>query len=161
MTRMKLLMSMIFLFFWHVMLKSVSVLPFSSILSSTTASTESRSSSSSLTHIQLDVIGVGNLPSLALTGWYLSSLHRHKTRVPTSRGSTDDLRRFDVLDRSAASAPSKDWYLPLPDGIWIEAMGWEWKMTWKNCREENAYFYLNSSTQYQFLNHYLFLSLAF
>ena len=70
----------------------------------------------------------------------------HDTRA-TSRGSTDDLRRFDVLDTSAASAPSI-----------FAAAGWKWKMTWKNCREENAYFYLNSSTQYQFLNHYLFTS---
>ena len=62
---------------------------------------------------------------MTFTGWYLPSLHRHMTRVPTSRGSTDDLRRFDVLDSSAVSAPSKggDFPLPLAVGVSIEPMG--------------------------------------
>jgi len=51
------------------------------------------------------------------------------TRVPTSRGSTDDLRRLDVLDSGGASALSKDGDFPLPFGISMEPMGV--KMSWK------------------------------
>lgn len=36
------------------------------------------------------------------------------TRVPTSNGSTDDLRRFDASGSGAASAPLMEWDFPLP-----------------------------------------------
>jgi len=36
------------------------------------------------------------------------------TRVPTSSGSTDDLRRFDASGSSAASAPLTEGDFPLP-----------------------------------------------
>lgn len=40
---------------------------------------------------------------MTLTGWYFESLQRHITRVPTSKGSTDDLRRLDASDSGTDS----------------------------------------------------------
>lgn len=59
---------------------------------------------------------------MTLTGWYFPSLQRHITRVPTSKGSTEDLRRFDTSGSNAASnggarAPlSTNGDLPWPAG---------------------------------------------